>query len=96
MTFRLDSPHGDDAGLLVQITGSLSGVPWAPGARSEPLDVDDGEVLLAVVARDPGALELVLPVEDKEDPPQLQILQVVGPDNQLRPDLTGYSFRRGK
>jgi len=94
MTFRLDSPHGDEAAFLVRISGALSGEPWAPGARSEPREVDAG-VVLAVVAREPGMLKLVLPVEDKEDPPELQILQVVGPDNRLRSDLSGYSFRRG-
>jgi len=95
LTYRLDSPNGDEAGFLVEISGALTGVPWAPGARSEALDMD-GKVILAVVAQEPGQLQLVLAVEDKEDPPDLLILQVVGPDNRLRSNLADYSFRRGE
>jgi hypothetical protein len=41
-------------------------------------------------------LELLLPVEDKEDPPEPLLIQVVGPDNRLRTDLEKYSFRAGE
>ena len=56
-------------------------VYWVPGAPTR----------VVVVRRDPGEIAFRLLAEDVNDPPELRVVEVGGPDDALRDDLAEYA-----
>lgn len=75
----------------MEVAGSLTRDSWSPGGRTVSTD-EGGKTTIAVVRREPGPIELNSFASDPNDPPELTILQVVAPDNRLRPDVSAYSM----
>lgn len=95
MTATLVSPNGDEGSAVLELrsgtvlelsstesTMHVYGVQTTPG-RIVVLRLLPGEITFRIVA------------DDVNNPPAFGVLEVGGPDDALRPDLSGYSVRLG-
>lgn len=92
------SPTGDDGALLVELTGPVDEVT-APAADTllvrtrAPFDGSRPDTTWVFVAlRTPGALTFTVRTPALAGRPSVRILQVVGPDNELRENLDAYTL----
>jgi hypothetical protein len=88
MTVTIDSPHGAEGAAMLFVDQPIGQVSQGP-LRVFRREVDGG-VRLAVMRAIPGGLNFRMQVEDVHQPPTVTLLQVGGPDNELRGDLDGY------
>lgn len=97
MTAVLDSPNEAEGAMLVELVGE--GIGQARGA-SGPYFVEafGGEgssetsgVRAIVLHQTGGELRISFELDDRDELPVVQVIEVAGPDDELRGDLSEYS-----
>lgn len=85
----LQSPHGPEGAALLELTGE--GIESVAGSSVSlfQLPVSGGRRLMLV--REPaGVIEFRVRVAEGHEPPDARVLQVVDPNDQVRPSTDGY------
>lgn len=91
MRASLVSPHGfEGAAVLEVVSGEMLDVA-SPGPFVRVYWGPANVRRVVVIRRDPGEISFRLLARDVNDPPELRVLEVAGPDDALRPSLSGYS-----
>lgn len=82
------SPAGAEGAALIEVDAAISGAT-APGgeAFARPAGASTRVAVVRTVA---GELRVRFEVPDVHRPPTMRLLQVAGPDDRLRADLSGY------
>ena len=89
LVVTVQSPNDAEGGARLVLVGS--GMISATALDGEVHTRVRGDTMGVVVLRpDPGLLRFALQVEDTTRKPRGALVQVVGPDNQVRPALLGY------
>jgi hypothetical protein len=85
----ITSPHGAEGAALLRVDQP---VEWTAGGLVSVYERESaGGVILALVRQVAGPLQIELEVVDLRDPPTVELLQVAGPDDELRTDLDLYT-----
>lgn len=94
LTVSLASPNGvEGAARLVLIGPGMGTVSSLDGEVHVRVRGDTMGVIL--MRQDPGPLRFLLQVEDTTRKPRGSVVQVAGPDNEIRPALMGYRVEVG-
>jgi hypothetical protein len=89
LTLVITSPNGPEGAALVHLDQP---VEWTAGGILSVYEREaGGGVYLALVRVVAGQLQVELEVADLRDPPAVELLQVAGPDDELRADLGLYT-----
>ncbi|UCC25110.1 MAG: hypothetical protein JSU98_15495 [Gemmatimonadales bacterium] len=89
LVVTVQSPNEAEGGARLVLVGS--GMIEATALEGEVHTRVRGDTMGVLVLRpDPGRLRFALQVEDTTRKPRGALVQVVGPDNQVRPALLGY------
>jgi len=91
MTATLVSPNGAEGSALLEVgSGTVLDVtPVESYVRA--YRVAANPVRIVVLRLEPGDIAFRLTTDDVNRPPELRVVDVGGPDDQLRPSLSGYS-----
>lgn len=89
MTVVIESPHEAEGGVVLLFDQPIGRTSQGP-VRIFRRDVEGG-VRVAALREIPGGLDFRVEVEDVHQPPAVELLQVAGPDNELRADLDAYT-----
>jgi hypothetical protein len=91
MAATLVSPNGAEGSALLEVgSGTVLDVtPMESYVRV--YRVAANPVRVVVLRLEPGDIAFRLTTDDVNRPPELRVVDVGGPDNQLRPSLAGYS-----
>lgn len=89
--YRIDvvSPNGPEGAALLEVAGDLVAGVEGLGSQAYVRPVEGGARVLVLVST-PGELVFRLELEDAAARPDVELLQVVSPENRPR-DLSGYS-----
>ena len=90
LTATLQSPQGAEGAVLVSLTNLVGSV--TPVQGSVVSQRDGAATRILVVAEPAGPLSFAVQVIATNNPPEYEILQVAGPDDALRTDLSGYTL----
>ncbi|MBW3535156.1 MAG: hypothetical protein KY453_08070 [Gemmatimonadetes bacterium] len=91
MRASLVSPHGAEGSAVLEVvSGEILDVA-SPGPFVRVYWGISNVRRVVVIRRDPGEIAFRLLARDVNDPPELRVLEVGGPDDVLRPSLSGYS-----
>lgn len=83
------SPNGAEGAAVVVLVGE--GLREASAVEGRVFSDRRGDTLRVVVAQEPaGTLQFLIAVDDTTQRPTGSVLEVAGPDDQLRPALAGY------
>lgn len=85
------SPNGAEGSAILELSRGTIDAIAGSDAGVEAFGVATSPARLVLLRRVPGDLSVRIVAHDVNDPPTLQVVEVAGPDNQLRPDLSGYS-----
>lgn len=88
LTVHIESPTGVEGAALLFVDQEI--VRTSVGPLTIFTEPDGAGVRIAVLRATPGGLDFRIEVDDVNDPPAVELLQVAGPDDQLR-DLDAYS-----
>lgn len=89
LTATVVSPNGAEGAAVLSVFGDgLQGVSAVQGRAFGELD---GDTLRVVVVGDGGTLRFGLQVADTTRKPTGVVVEVAGPDDELRPSVAGYS-----
>lgn len=92
IAYRLVSPAGDEGALLFRVAADrVTQVSQAAPGGSVVTHVEAGLLHVAVVSRFGGPLRFEVQVADTAAPPELTLVQVVGPNNERR-SAAGYAL----
>lgn len=89
-TATLTSPSGPEGGALVEVTGPVSEVTQGTGQLFSAVDGPATRIL--IVMGEAGTIRFDVGVPDIGAQLEYTILQVSGPDDELRTDLSGYTL----
>jgi len=85
----LESPNGSEGAAMLQFVGP--GITGVQAQGAEIYRTTSGDTTrVIVVVETAGKLSVFLQLTDLSMPPDWTILQVSGPDDALRPSLSGY------
>ena len=89
----LTSPNGPEGGLLVEIDGPVRTVETDTGHlfRNDA----EGRTQVLIVLDSPGDITFSIGVPNGTALPEYRIIEVSGPDDQLRTDLSAYRLSPG-
>ena len=89
----LTSPNGPEGGLLVEIDGPIRTVETDTGHlfRNDA----EGRTQVLIVLDSPGDITFSIGVPNGAALPEYRIIEVSGPDDQLRTDLSAYRLSLG-
>ena len=89
----LQSPNGPEGALLVEIDGPVQTVETDAGHlfRNDA----EGRTQILIVLESAGEIGFRIGVANRNAPPEYRIIEVAGPDDQLRGDLSGYRLSFG-
>jgi hypothetical protein len=91
MTATLISPNGAEGSALLEV-GSGTVLDVTPvGSYVRAYRVAANPVRIVVLRLEPGDITFRLTTDDVNRPPELRVVDIGGPDDQLRPSLSGYS-----
>lgn len=90
VTVTLTSPAGPEGAALFNAAGEVGDLTMVGGQAFAR--VDGSVTRVAMVAHEPGTLSVRMEVANVHEPPTLTLVQVAGPDDQLRANLAGYSL----
>lgn len=85
----LESPHGSEGALLVELDVRIFSLQAVAGEVFQ-VAVDGRTRLLAL--DDAGEIRFRIGVPDTGEPVAYRIIEVAGPDNVLRDDVSGYAL----
>lgn len=85
----LVSPSGPEGGAVFDVSGE-SITSAESGASTVFVRQVEGRTRIILVREPAGALEFVLDVENIHQPPTVEMVEVAGPDDELRSSLSGY------
>lgn len=93
VTYRLASPNGAEGGLLVSVSASEVGGVGGGDALTQVISSSSGGTMYVAVIHRFGTetLGFELAVDDRNAPPSVTLVEVVGPDDRQR-SLSGYSL----
>lgn len=94
LTVVLESPNGPEGALLVEIDGPVRDVATENGLlfRNDA----EGRTQILIVLESAGEIRFLVGVPNGADPPEYRIIEVSGPDDELRGDLAGYRLSFGE
>ncbi|MDH3223191.1 MAG: hypothetical protein OEO23_05705 [Gemmatimonadota bacterium] len=84
----LESPNGPEGALLVELDGTVGSAETATGHLFR--HQAEGRTQLLLVLETAGEIRFRLGVPDGASPPDYRIIEVSGPDDRLRDDLSAY------
>ncbi|MGI9628571.1 MAG: hypothetical protein ACR2QM_17180 [Longimicrobiales bacterium] len=90
VTATLTSPNGPEGAALVEITAPAAQVTQATGQLYS--STDDSATQVLIVLDEAGVIRFDLALPDIQSRPTYRVLQVSGPDDRLRSDLSGYTL----
>lgn len=85
----LQSPHGPEAAAVVELNGAGIEDVQSATAFLQSGTVSGGRRVV-LVRRQPGTLEFRVRMAEGREPPDARIVEVAGPDDELRPSLARY------
>jgi len=88
MDVTLESPNGPEGALLVELDGTVGSAETATGHLFR--HQAEGRTQLLLVLETAGEIRFRLGVPDGASPPDYRIIEVSGPDDRLRDDLSAY------
>jgi hypothetical protein len=88
ITVSVVSPAGAEGAALIEVAEPVTQVS-APGGQAFAR-TEGASTRVAVIRDVAGVLSMILEVPDIHRPPEMLLVQVAGPDDRLRADLTGY------
>lgn len=88
LTVELQSPFGAEGAALFFVDQPVLDVSQAP--LTIFTEEVQGGVRIAVLRATPGGLDFRIEVEDIDDPPTVELLEVAGPDDELRANIDTY------
>lgn len=88
LTATLVSPNGGEGAVLLELTGEGVGDVAVSGGHVFVEGTSPKRVLL--VFDEPGTTRFTVEVPDVGEPPAVRFVEVVAPNNQVRPSLSGY------
>lgn len=89
LTVRLSSPNGAEGAMIVALDPVLGASTPVEGTLYET-GGQDRRVM--VIANPAGSLSFQVTLPAEHNPPNFTILQVSGPNDELRADLSGYTL----
>jgi hypothetical protein len=90
LAVSLVSPNGAEGAAVFQTSDAGVVEVSATGAQAFQLTAG-GVTRIVVLLDEPGDISFTLGVEDLNQPPELQIVEVADPENRLRADLSQYT-----
>ena len=93
MTATVVSPNGDEGSAILEVASGTIVAVGSTESYTQVYGVATAPARVVVVRLEPGEIALHLVAADVNHPPELRVVQVAGPDNALRTDLSGYSVR---
>jgi hypothetical protein len=94
LAISLVSPNGAEGAAVFETSDpGIVGIAAAGSVDAFHLEGAGGKSRIVVLLDQPGTIAFTLSVEDLNDPPQMEIVEVADPDNRLRAVLTGYELR---
>lgn len=96
MTATLDSPNGPEGAAVVTLLGDGIGEVTSAGGTEVHSRAGDGSVRVVLIDLDGGDLAFRVAVADTTQPPSTVVVQVAGPDDELRSGVEGYSVVFGR
>lgn len=91
MRATLVSPNGPEGSAVLELTGGTIQDVAAAEAFVRVYWVSGTPARFVVLRLEPGEIAFRLLTADVNDPPELRVVEVGGPDDALRSDLSGYS-----
>jgi hypothetical protein len=90
-TVSLVSPHGDEGSAVFELTGGVGLSTVSPTGGEVFYQHFGGSSRIVVVMDEAGEVRFHVRTDNVQEPPEVEIVQVAGGDNELRPSLDGYS-----
>jgi hypothetical protein len=96
ITGRLVSPNGNEGAAVIEIDGLVSPVIYGENAGDEfhPGSVG-GMHRVVIVKSEPGEISFTLFLNGTAELPTATVIEVAGPDDQIRTSLDGYRVEFG-
>jgi len=95
LTASLVSPNGVEGSALLEVASGTVLDVTAVEPYVHVFRVGVNPVRIVVLRLEPGEISLRLTIDDVNHPPELRVVDVGGPDDQLRASLAGYSVSLG-
>jgi hypothetical protein len=89
------SPNGREAAAIVELEGIFDQVT-APASAVVLSEIVDGRTRVAILMRSFGDVWFRVFVPSVSDPPAARVLEVAGPNNEIRNDVEGYALQFGR
>jgi len=89
------SPNGREAAAIVELEGMFDQVT-APTSAVVFSEIVDGRTRVAIMMRNFGDVWFRVFVPSLSDPPAARVLEVAGPNNEIRDDVEGYTLQFGR
>lgn len=91
MTATLSSPNGAEGAAVVTLLGDDIGAISAVGGTEVHSRAGDSSVRIVLINEAGGELAFQVAVADTTQPPSTVVVEVAGPDDELRPTVDGYT-----
>lgn len=95
LTASLVSPNGDEGSALLEVASGTVLDVTAVEPYVHVFRVGSNPARIVVLRMEPGEIAFRLTTDDVNQPPELRVVDVGGPDDQLRSSLAGYSVSLG-
>lgn len=96
MTATLSSPSGSEGAAVLTLLGDDIGAISAVGGTEVHSRAGNGSVRVVLISEAGGELAFRVAVADTTQPPSAVVVEVAGPDDELRPTIDGYSVEFGR
>lgn len=96
MTATVVSPNGVEGAAVVVLLGDGVGAITAAGGTEVHSFAGSGETRVVLINQTGGELGFQVAVADTTQPPSFVLQEVAGPDDELRPSLSGYDLEFGR
>lgn len=93
MTATLVSPNGNEGSAVLELTSGTILAITTPETYERVYGVPTAPGRIVIVRRDPGQITFRLVADDIDNPPEIRVVEVAGPDDVLRADLSRYSVK---
>ena len=92
LTATLTGPNGAEGAAVLSLLGDGLGAVSAVGATEVYVRSGDSNLRIVLINQEGGALSFQVAVADTTQPPSAVIHEVAGPDDELRPTVSGYAL----
>lgn len=91
ITATLSSPNGAEGAAVVTLLGDDIGAITGVGGTEVHSRAGDSNVRIVLISEAGGELAFQVAVADTTQPPSTVVVEVAGPDDELRPTVDGYT-----